>query len=71
MLEANFITSFVAKVCWVFVYIAVYGLRPVIIKPKPVGELPLLNAGLQFLMNLCLSVCHEQAGLEMALTVLG
>lgn len=37
-LEANVITSFVAKLLWVFVYIGVYGLRPVIIRPKPIGE---------------------------------
>jgi sphingolipid delta-4 desaturase len=37
-LEANWITTFGAKVCWVFVYILVYGLRPVIIRPKAVGE---------------------------------
>ena len=45
MLEANFITSFVAKVLWVFVYIAVYGLRPVIIRPKPIGETPAILHG--------------------------
>lgn len=37
-LEANVITNVVAKVCWVLVYIGVYGLRPVIIRPKPIGE---------------------------------
>ena len=36
-LEANIITTTLAKVLWVFVYIAVYGLRPIIIKPKPIG----------------------------------
>jgi hypothetical protein len=36
-LEANYITSTLAKVLWVFVYIAVYGLRPIIIRPKPIG----------------------------------
>ena len=37
-LEANWITSFVAKAAWVLVYIIVYGLRPVLIRPKPIGE---------------------------------
>ena len=37
ILEANIITTTLAKVLWVFVYIAVYGLRPIIIKPKPIG----------------------------------
>lgn len=37
-LEANWITSFVAKAAWVLVYIVVYGLRPVLIRPKPIGE---------------------------------
>lgn len=46
MLEANWITSFVAKVLWVFVYIAVYGLRPVIIRPKPIGETPAVLHGI-------------------------
>lgn len=37
-LEANYITSFAAKAAWVLVYIVVYGLRPVLIRPKPIGE---------------------------------
>ena len=37
-LEANWITGFVAKAAWVLVYIIVYGLRPVLIRPKPIGE---------------------------------
>ena len=36
-LEANIITTTLAKLLWVFVYIAVYGLRPIIIRPKPIG----------------------------------
>lgn len=37
-LEANWVTGTAAKAAWVLVYILVYGLRPVIIRPKPVGE---------------------------------
>ena len=37
-LEANYITGVGAKVAWVLVYIVVYGLRPVLIRPKPIGE---------------------------------
>jgi len=40
-IEANVITNFFAKVAWVFSYIAVYGLRPLIVRPKPQGEPPL------------------------------
>ena len=36
--EANVITNFFAKVAWVFSYIAVYGLRTIIVRPKPQGE---------------------------------
>jgi len=36
-LEANYVCNLAAKVAWTAVYIAVYGLRPIIIKPKPVG----------------------------------
>ncbi|KAK9914834.1 hypothetical protein WJX75_001152 [Coccomyxa subellipsoidea] len=42
-LEANIITSTIAKVLWVFVYIGVYGLRPVIIRPKPIGMADVIN----------------------------
>ena len=34
MFEANLITNAFMKVAWVFVYLGVYGLRPVIIRPK-------------------------------------
>ena len=37
-LEANYICTTVTKTLWVLVYIAVYGLRPVIIRPKRAGE---------------------------------
>ena len=37
-LEANYITHFFAKTLWVFSYIAVYGVRPLLVRPKPVGE---------------------------------
>jgi len=39
-MEANVITTTAIKVAWVFCYILVYGLRPVIVRPKTVGELP-------------------------------
>ncbi|KAK9818336.1 hypothetical protein WJX72_010818 [[Myrmecia] bisecta] len=42
-LEANHITNFAAKLAWVIVYIAVYGLRPVIVRPKPAGLADLVN----------------------------
>lgn len=35
MFEANLVTNTLMKVAWVFVYLGVYGLRPVIIRPKP------------------------------------
>lgn len=38
MLEANLVTNAFMKVAWVFVYLGVYGLRPVIIRPKPNSE---------------------------------
>ena len=37
-MEANVITTTAVKVAWVFCYILVYGLRPVIVRPKKVGE---------------------------------
>ena len=37
-LEANYIATFVIKVVWVCCYILVYGIRPVVIRPKKVGE---------------------------------
>ena len=37
-LEANVITTTAVKVAWVFCYILVYGLRPVIVRPKKIGE---------------------------------
>lgn len=58
MLEANYITSFVAKVLWVFVYIAVYGLRPVIIRPKPIGETPASSMALCVLS--LIGACHHK-----------
>ena len=35
MLEANVVCNTAMKVIWVFFYLGVYGLRPVIIRPKP------------------------------------
>ena len=43
-LEANVITTTAIKVAWVFCYILVYGLRPVIVRPKKVGEQLLLSS---------------------------
>ena len=45
-LEANYITGTAAKVAWVLVYIVVYGLRPVLIRPKPIGKLTVISPGL-------------------------
>ena len=45
-LEANAIVHTVAKVCWMVVYILVYGIRPLIIRPKPVGMADVINWGL-------------------------
>ena len=39
-LEANVITTTAIKVAWVFCYILVYGLRPVIVRPKKIGAPP-------------------------------
>lgn len=45
-IEANIIAHTVAKICWMFVYILVYGIRPLIIRPKPVGIADVVNWGL-------------------------
>ena len=45
-LEANAIVHTVAKICWMVVYILVYGIRPLIIRPKPVGMADVINWGL-------------------------
>ncbi len=39
-LEASYVCNLVAKLLWATAYIAVYGLRPIIIKPKPIGAAP-------------------------------
>lgn len=39
-IEANVICSFLLKLSWVCCYIIVYGLRPVLIRPKKVGGSP-------------------------------
>lgn len=46
MLEANLVTNAFMKVAWVFVYLGVYGLRPVIIRPKPNTTADFVNIGL-------------------------
>ena len=38
-LEANYVCTTLTKTLWVLVYIAVYGLRPIIIRPKKAGEI--------------------------------
>ena len=38
--EAHWITNTLAKTLWVFVYILVYGVRPVLVKPKKMGKPP-------------------------------
>ena len=45
-IEANVIAHTAAKVCWMFVYILVYGVRPLLIRPKPVGLADVINWGL-------------------------
>jgi sphingolipid delta-4 desaturase len=42
-LEANYVTNVLAKIMWVFSYIAVYGIRPLIIRPKAMGVADLVN----------------------------
>lgn len=42
-IEANIIAHTLAKICWMFVYILVYGIRPLIIRPKPVGVADIVN----------------------------
>ncbi|KAK9802629.1 hypothetical protein WJX73_006946 [Symbiochloris irregularis] len=41
--EANWITNTVAKTIWVSMYILVYGVRPVLVKPKPMGLADFVN----------------------------
>ena len=36
-LEASYVCTTLTKALWVFVYIAVYGVRPLIVRPKPQG----------------------------------
>lgn len=45
-LEANAIVHTAAKICWMVVYILVYGIRPLLIRPKPVGMADVINWGL-------------------------
>ncbi|KAK9826800.1 hypothetical protein WJX81_002217 [Elliptochloris bilobata] len=45
-LEASYICNLAAKLLWTTAYIAVYGLRPIIIKPKPVGMADMVNLAL-------------------------
>jgi hypothetical protein len=42
-LEANYIATSLIKLVWVCCYILVYGIRPVVIRPKKVGELSALR----------------------------
>ena len=45
-IEANVIAHTIAKICWMFVYILVYGIRPLLVRPKPVGLTDVINWGL-------------------------
>ena len=45
-IEANAIVHTAAKIGWMIVYILVYGIRPLIIRPKPVGLADVINWGL-------------------------
>ena len=45
-IEANAVVHTVAKIGWMIVYILVYGIRPLIIRPKPVGLADVINWGL-------------------------
>ena len=40
VLEANWITNAISKTLWVSAYILVYGVRPVLVRPKSMGVLP-------------------------------
>jgi sphingolipid delta-4 desaturase len=42
-LEANYIATSLIKLVWVCCYILVYGIRPVVIRPKKVGPADLVN----------------------------
>lgn len=41
-LEASYIGTTAVKVMWLFCYILVYGIRPVLVRPKKVGAHPFL-----------------------------
>lgn len=50
-LEANYIATFLIKLVWVCCYIIVYGVRPVVIRPKKVGASLVGFFGLFFLWS--------------------
>lgn len=54
-LEANYIATFVIKLVWVCCYILVYGIRPVVIRPKKVGE-----SQTPFHLFLWLAIMHSE-----------
>lgn len=39
-MEASYIGTTAVKVMWLFCYILVYGIRPVLVRPKKVGAHP-------------------------------
>ncbi len=45
-IEASVIVHTLAKIGWMIVYILVYAIRPLIIRPKPVGLADVINWGL-------------------------
>ena len=44
-IEASYICTTAVKLMWVCCYILVYGLRPVMIRPKKIGERPCRTTG--------------------------
>ena len=54
-LEASYVCTTLTKTLWVFVYIAVYGVRPLIVRPKPQGALWSLGARVLAILTMC---CH-------------
>lgn len=50
-LEANYVCTTVTKTLWVLVYIAVYGLRPIIIRPKKAGDCLVADLSCAYLLR--------------------
>ena len=60
ILEANWITNIISKTLWVSAYILVYGVRPVLVRPKSMGALP----------SPCWSPCCARVGAASACVLL-